>query len=189
MGKPAHFLRLAGCVEPFCPQCDTRHALQGGESMSVTALCEALRSGPDTVVITGGEPFFQWNNGLEELCHVLEEKGKRLQYETSGRVEIPEKVPGYIVCSPKPMGRPYLTLNMVTRCHAFKFVVDANVQPTLDIITRWNLPPEKVWLMPMGMSRQEQLKLMPFVWEVACEYGYNFSPRLHIVAFDQKQGV
>ncbi|MGB4110545.1 MAG: 7-carboxy-7-deazaguanine synthase QueE, partial [Desulfomonilia bacterium] len=26
-GLPAVFIRLAGCVEPLCPWCDTSHAL------------------------------------------------------------------------------------------------------------------------------------------------------------------
>jgi len=166
--------------------------------MSHDLLLEALRHGPETVVITGGEPFLQWHHGtqgqdglggLAGLCRSLVAQGKQLQFETSGRVEIPEQVPGYIVCSPKPMGRPALTPNMIARSHAIKFVVDADVQPTLDIIASWNLPREKVWLMPMGRSRQEQLALMPLIWQVACDHGFNFSARLHILTFDQLQGV
>ncbi len=189
MGRPAHFLRLAGCVPPFCPQCDTPQALAGGEPRDVVELLNELQIGPDTVVITGGEPFLQWKNGLEELCRELVDKGKTLQFETSGRVEIPARAPGYIVCSPKPMGRPELNENMVARSHALKFVVNADVQPTLDVIAGWNLPPEKVWLMPMGSSRREQLALMPLIWQAAARHGFNFSARLHIVAFDQQQGV
>jgi len=167
--------------------------------MGVDSLVQALRHGPETVVITGGEPFLQWHDGqdglngsgggLRELCRRLVEQGKQLQFETSGRVKIPEQVTGYVVCSPKPMGRPVLTVNMIDRSHALKFVVDADVQPTLDIIASWDLPREKVWLMPMGKSRQEQLALMPLIWQVACEHGFNFSARLHILTFDQLQGV
>jgi len=189
MGKPAHFVRLAGCVQPFCPQCDTPQALSGGHPQSVASILEKLQIGPETVVVTGGEPFLQWHNGLKDLCRSLVAQGKQLQFETSGRVEIPEQVPGYIVCSPKPMGRPELTQNIIDRSHALKFVVDADIQPTLDVITSWKLAPEKVWLMPRGGSRVEQLALMPFIWQVVCEHGFNFSARLHIIAFDQRQGV
>ena len=191
MGRPAAFLRLAGCLPPFCEACDTPHALAPGRRMPASAVTEALGGRPALVVITGGEPFCQWATGLSEVAFHLEAAGREIQFETSGKAGIPADAPGMVVCSPKPMDRPKLGADARARADAFKFVIaeGAAGEETLARIRALDLPAEKIWLMPEGRHRQEQLRRMPRVWEMCAAHGYRFSPRLHILAFDDKKGV
>ncbi len=210
MGQPAVFVRLAGCLPPFCPWCDTPHALGGGTAMSPAAVLEAVVRHPHRlVVITGGEPFRQWRSGLAELADMLAGAGRTLQYETSGKAGIPEGHRGVVVCSPKPGVVPegisphalYLAPEFVARADAFKFVLDpeagsagttaaANgLQPILHFIRANAVDPSRVWLMPLGRRREEQAVRMAGVWEICMRYGFNFAPRLHILTFDDTRGI
>lgn len=191
MGRPAVFLRLAGCLPPFCKICDTPQALSSGRRMPVAAVAEALGDQPSLVVITGGEPFCQWAAGLAELAFHLEAAGREIQFETSGKAGIPPDAPGMVVCSPKPIDRPQLGEDARARTDVFKFVILEGTagEETLAWIQALQLPAEKIWLMPEGRSREEQLRRMPRVWEMCTAHGYRFSPRLQILTFDDKQGV
>ncbi len=192
-GQPALFIRLAGCMPPYCPWCDTPRALtvdSGTPRMSVPEIeAETARRPDDLVVVTGGEPFLQWNSGLAQLAQNLARAGRRVQFETSGRAGIPENPPGFVVCSPKPVHAPHLPPELIPRVDAFKFVVDRDLAPILDFIRTHAIPTDRVWLMPLGATRTEQTERMPEVWAQCVRYGFNLSSRLHILTFDDKQGV
>jgi 7-carboxy-7-deazaguanine synthase len=192
-GQPAVFIRLAGCMPPYCPWCDTPRALTVDSDtprMSLREIeAETARRPDDLVVITGGEPFLQWNNGLAQLAGTLTRTGRRVQYETSGRAGIPEHPPGFVVCSPKPVHAPRLAPELIPRVDAFKFVVDRDLAPILDFIRTHAIPANRVWLMPLGATRSEQTERMPKVWAQCVRHGFNLSSRLHILTFDDKQGV
>lgn len=101
-GKPAVFIRLAGC-NLQCPFCDTDYT-STRELMSpetILATVRRLRStGAELVVITGGEPFRQ---SLGELVTVLDSATYTVQIETNGTI-FDELFPfslATIVCSPK----------------------------------------------------------------------------------------
>ncbi len=213
MGSPAVFLRLAGCIPPLCPHCDTPHALGPGQRMNVSTVINTMayawaghtavgpmdsrnavnggRRGdtPPLAVITGGEPFRQWTTGLQTLVTQLHETGWRIQYETSGKAGIPVDAQGMVVCSPKPMEHPLLPEEAVNRVHAFKFVVGDDIVPALQFVHDHNISPDKVWLMPLGAHRDEQLRRMPGVWEACARHGFRFSPRLHILTFGNRRGI
>jgi hypothetical protein len=98
-GKPALFIRLAGCNiggKKDCPWCDTRFNFGEGTILSVEEVAEIVRAaariGPlvpiRLVVVTGGEPLLQKRNvfALEKLVNsgrngldVIE-----FQFETNG---------------------------------------------------------------------------------------------------------
>jgi len=190
MGRPALFIRLAGCLKPFCSWCDSRHALGRGKAVASAELLAELAPHPKSlVVITGGEPFRQWQTGLKEFAAQLVATGMTIQYETSGRAGIPENCGGFVVCSPKPIEQPQLHCEDIGRIDAFKFVVDESVEPIRRFVEQHHIPSHKVWLMPLGATRAEQLSKMDSVWNICARLGYNLSPRLHILAFDQRQGV
>ena len=189
-GHPAVFVRLAGCVPPFCDWCDTPQALGSGIHMSVQEVeDEIVRHPHPLVVVTGGEPFLQWDTGLERIVHTLRDSGRRVQYETSGKAGIPADHGGFVVCSPKPLHAPVLDPDAAMRVDAFKFVIDADIRPVLSFVERHAIDPAKVWLMPLGAVRQEQMRRMAPVWELCVGHGFNFSPRLHILTFNDKKGV
>lgn len=189
MGRPAVFLRLSGCVKPYCAFCDTPEALGSGKTMAVDAVfSEVFSRSSSLVVITGGEPFLQWENGLFELEKRLLSSGREIQYETSGRAGIPEGVKGTIILSPKPGQWP--DREILSRAFALKVLwEEERSSEILCEIAASGTPPERIWLMALGASRKEQLTRMPLLWEICRSHGYHFSPRLHILAFDRQKGI
>ena len=51
------------------------------------------------------------------------------------------------------------------------------------------IPNNKVWLMPEGLVEEELNKRRRWLMELCSERGYNFSDRLHIIAYGDKRGV
>lgn len=198
LGRPAVFLRLAGCLEPYCSFCDTPQALAGGRLMSVAETSAEIsarrpasgtgQAGRPLVVITGGEPFRQWSEGLAELEEDLIGRGLEIQYESSGRAGLPAEARGRTVLSPKPGQWP--PPEILARAFALKVLwTEADSPSILAAIAASGCPADRVWLMPLGASRAEQLARMPLLWDVCRLHGYRLSPRLHILAFDRQSGV
>ena len=82
-GKAAYFIRLGGC-DIGCNWCDSRFAWdpEMHPLHSTGSIIErVLKSGADSVVVTGGEPLM-WN--LDFLCNGLKEKCISTFLETSG---------------------------------------------------------------------------------------------------------
>jgi 7-carboxy-7-deazaguanine synthase len=82
-GKAAYFIRLGGC-DVGCRWCDSRFAWDPDLFPLVDTqeiVRNALLSGADSVVVTGGEPLM-WN--LDLLCHELKREKLSTFIETSG---------------------------------------------------------------------------------------------------------
>lgn len=187
-GRPAVFLRLSGCLKPYCSFCDTPEALLPGEKKSLEALEKTIFShGASLLVITGGEPFLQWDQGLRELESRMLDAGIEVQYESSGRAGIPSEVRGKVVLSPKAGQWP--SNDLIQRAFALKPLWEEDGETTLRQIEASGFPAERVWLMALGASREEQLQRMPKLWEICTEKGYHFCPRLHILVHDRKKGI
>jgi 7-carboxy-7-deazaguanine synthase len=48
---------------------------------------------------------------------------------------------------------------------------------------------KKVYLMPEGVTRQVQLERLPIIHDLALKYNVGFTPRLHVLRWDDKKGV
>jgi 7-carboxy-7-deazaguanine synthase len=59
----------------------------------------------------------------------------------------------------------------------------------IDFINLFKIPNDKVWLMPAGDTRKALTENYAPVMEKCIEMGWNFSPRPHIIAYDDKRGV
>ncbi|BHH85220.1 hypothetical protein LA52FAK_35090 [Desulforhopalus sp. 52FAK] len=190
-GRPAVFVRLSRCIPPFCPWCDSSFAWETGDRFVVGDIMgQILAYNISFVVVTGGEPFLQWSSGLQELSKKLIHHGCTLQYETSGKLVIPEDSGGFVVCSPKYLDTTWCFKEQsCDTIDAFKFVIDNNFEPVDDFIAQWEIPPSKVWIMAQGTTRVAQLERMENLWNYCVARGYNFSPRLHTLAFDDRKGV
>lgn len=190
-GKPAFFIRLSRCVPPHCPWCDTPRALVPGKRIPVDDLVQAACSSRnDFIVITGGEPFLQWHSGLARLAGRLVEKGCTIQYETSGKLPLPRDTRGVTICSPKYLdGTWHFAEENLARVDAFKFVVGSDFTAVDTFILERKIPAEKVWIMPLGANREEQLQRLPAMWDYCASRGYSLSPRLHTLIFNDKQGI
>lgn len=126
-GRPAIFLRLAGC-NLQCPGCDTDYTSKR-ERRSVAILrqrIEALREEEEyedtpkpAIVITGGEPFRQ---NIHYLVKALINEGYVVQIETNGTLAPPDDFPeqAIIVVSPKT-GKVHPEI--ARRAAAYKYVV------------------------------------------------------------------
>jgi 7-carboxy-7-deazaguanine synthase len=193
MGEPSVFIRLGGCIEPYCPWCDTQYAWHEYAEMDPGEIIrEVSRYDCRDVVITGGEPFLQWESGLITLHGELAGKGCRILYETSGKAGIPVLSDATIVLSPKNIkGKWQLALENLDRAHYFKFVAsDIKSLEEIDLFVQVNaIPKQKVYIMPMGATREEQLGRMEMVFTFCATHGYRMSPRLHILVFGEKRGV
>lgn len=191
LGQPATFVRLSGCLPPFCPWCDTIHAQQGGHSRKITEIIQTCHNnGKKLIVITGGEPFLQWEPELLALENELLRNGHTVQYETSGKVKISSLTKGFIVCSPKYLqSKWHFLAENLTRVSAFKFVVDDGYDHIETFIDDHKIGHEKVWLMSQGSTRSEQIKRSIALWEYCINQNFNFSPRLHVLVHDDKKGV
>lgn len=122
-GRPAIFVRLAGC-NLACPGCDTEYT-KGRVTMTPEELCHDIHQAVECdkvrlVVITGGEPFRQ---PLGPFIETLLEDGFEVQLETNGTLyqELPfDRIK--LICSPKTGSINRLLAPHLT---AIKYVVDA----------------------------------------------------------------
>lgn len=126
-GRPAVFIRLAGC-NLQCPGCDTEYTSQ--RKLKTPAeiyedICWLLPQNfqvEPIVVITGGEPFRQ---NLEPLILKLADNNLTVQIETNGGLEIPLEVAmrATVVCSPKTS---LINRRNLNRIDALKYVLHAD---------------------------------------------------------------
>jgi 7-carboxy-7-deazaguanine synthase len=73
--------------------------------------------------------------------------------------------------------------------YQLKFVVtaEAQLQEVQDMAVMLGVPRHKIWLMPEGVTAAQLQKRRGWIIETAIEHGYNYSDRLHIVAYDNKR--
>ncbi len=98
-GKAAYFVRLGGC-DVGCSWCDSRYAWNPELHPMIdtdTIIENALKSGADSVVVTGGEPLM-WK--LNYLCSELKKNNINTFIETSGAYPLSGKW-DWICLSPK----------------------------------------------------------------------------------------
>ena len=119
-GKAAWFIRLGGC-DVGCNWCDTRFAWDPELHPMIDTgaiINNAVGSGADSVVVTGGEPLM-WN--LDYLCSGLKENKISTFIETSGACELSGKW-DWICLSPKknmPPGKDICHL-----AHELKIIIE-----------------------------------------------------------------
>ncbi len=200
-GTPAHFVRLQGC-DVGCRWCDTRYAwdVGGGREVSAGTLWEEARALGDTplLVVTGGEPL--QHPDLEALLRAALGRWPRVEVETSGIL-------------PPPLSHPHLAWNVSpklpsatprwaeTWAHArawlaepgatFKIVVGdpPDLEDALRLMREHALPPERVMLMPEGVT-DEALRARAATLAGACaRHGFRLSPRLQIWLWGARRGV
>jgi len=57
------------------------------------------------------------------------------------------------------------------------------------LVNEFGISKRQVFLMPEGKTKEEQLNKMEMVAKYAKVNGYNISPRLHVLIYDNKRGV
>lgn len=176
------------------------HELAGGKQFK-----------PD-VIITGGEPTMHWDNPifrnllkalLDEGFHVtIESNGSRnLKFDEAWMRHLQFSLSVKLSNSGEDRRK---RLNFGTLSKIFggtdnsylKFVVNPETWDNLEgeileIIDHVKTVKSDapVHLMPMGETIEKQLKNTRFVFDKCAEMGFNFSPRAHILAYNDLDGV
>lgn len=75
------------------------------------------------------------------------------------------------------------------RSYQFKFVctTDAQLREISAIQKELDIPRERIYLMPEGVTNEQLQRRRPWLIEQCIAYGYNYTDRLHIVAYDNKR--
>jgi 7-carboxy-7-deazaguanine synthase len=207
-GVPSVFVRTSGC-NLRCSWCDTPYTSwkPEGEEMSIDAIAARVASFPAArhAVITGGEPMIA--NGVVELSEKLHAAGLHITVETAGTVFAPVAC-DLMSISPKlanstPEGvfhdrheqlrlQPAV-LRKLTESYDYqlKFVVanECDLAELQTVAALVNAPPEKIVLMPEGTTGNVLSERGVWIAELCKQYGYRFSPRLHVYLWGSKRGV
>ena len=209
-GVPTTFLRLAMC-NLECEWCDTKYTWDWRNydierevvSMSMDEAQERILAlGGRHLVITGGEPLMQ-QRGVAPLALSLKDRGFYCEVETNGTLppneEMIEAIAQWNV-SPKlensansPQRREVpQALQAFRRLDNayFKFVMvePSDIEEVTRLIGRYRLPPDRVILMPEGVTANSLRDRGTWLAQLCTEYGFRFSTRLHIILWGDKRG-
>ena len=158
------------------------------------------------VVITGGEPLLHHKEALfyEFVCKLLA-RGYEVHFETNGTILVDfEKFPAYKSCvfaiSPKlsnsaePRERrlnfaALRSLKQNAKDSFYKFVISPEFDAQPEIAEILAACESEVYCMPRGADRRELESGAQFCVDFCLKNGYNYSDRLHIRIWGEKDGV
>jgi 7-carboxy-7-deazaguanine synthase len=156
------------------------------------------------VVITGGEPMLQ----KDRLSRFLRDlfihtgAGHCIEIETSGTVRVPvDGIWGHVRWNVSPKlahsgnthserYKPDVLADFVRRDAIFKFVVKDVIDfvEIREIVSDIGIPNRRVWIMPEGTVADTQLHRMRDLAEDVLRFGWNLSPRLHVLIWEGQSG-
>ncbi len=201
VGRFAYFIRLAQC-SLRCSYCDSTYAYNEWVDIPIDDLIKKAIHFP-RVIITGGEPFLQ-KDEVGKLVQKLRKQNPNIavEIETNGTIK-PVGLNSHEVIynvSPKlkNSGNDYKdrikpnVLGWFIQVGAnFKFVVDNedDIDEVNLLVNDFGISKSQVFLMPEGKTSKEQWEKMEEIIKFAKCYGYNFSPRFHVLLWGNKRGV
>ncbi len=214
VGVPSVFVRSSGC-NLRCVWCDTPYASWNptGQEMTMDQIiAEILPHPAQHVVLTGGEPMIA--KGMHELAPQLRDLGKHITIETAGTI-----MPGGIACdlaslSPKlahstprvenagawsarherDRWQPDVIRAWIDHCdYQLKFVVRtlSDVEEIIALLDREKIsvPAHKILLMPEGTDATVLQHSARQVAEWCKQFGFRYTPRLHIDLYGNTMGT
>ncbi len=208
IGVPSVFVRTSGC-NLRCSWCDTPYTSwkPEGVEMTVEEIVTQVSRFPAAahVVLTGGEPMIA--PGIVPLSHLLRERGMHITIETAGTV-FTDAACDLMSISPKlsnstPEGpfrnqherlriQPEILRRLMAVCdYQLKFVIaqQADLAEMRDLLEDLAAPAGKVVLMPEGVDAETLNTRGVWLAEICKEFGYRFSPRLHVLLWGNKRGI
>lgn len=214
VGTSSVFVRTSGC-NLRCNWCDTPYASWDpeGEELSVAQIVERVTAyDVRHCVLTGGEPMIA--PGIHDLAAALRDAGLHITIETAGTI-----APEGIACdlaslSPKLSNstpddrlpaswkkrheRDRLQPTVIDRWLAeydsqLKFVVAAeqDVEEIDSLLRDLRTPilPDRVLLMPEGVTVAQLRARTDFIMKLCRERGFRYGSRLHIELFGNTRGT
>ncbi|EPV5183680.1 7-carboxy-7-deazaguanine synthase QueE [Campylobacter coli] len=160
------------------------------------------------VVITGGEPLIHHEN--PEFIHFIQtllENNFEVHFESNGSIELDfEKYPFYKECifalSVKLQNsgiskEKRLNINALkafkqyAKDSFYKFVLNSSQleSSALEILEILEKAPNEIFCMPMGENEQNLKQNALKIAEFCIKNGYNYSDRIHIRLWNDKEGV
>jgi len=202
IGRPSLFFRLSFCSMK-CPWCDSKYSWNESKEYNYLDCINLFKKIKKenkqitNIIITGGEPLEQ---NIQPLIMIAKIFGFKVEIETNGQsfksVKLPLFVDQYNV-SPKLWSKEKIRRFRKERIELFnkensiwKFVLDDDMKNNFENFLRYrNIPKDKIYIMPKGTTRKEQFKEMPKIIEYCIQKGFKFSPRIHIIIYNDKRGV
>ncbi len=214
LGHPCLFLRLRRC-NLACPKCDERHTWDKNDpgwndykvynTQDLANDIDRLSQGHiRRLVVTGGEPLI-WDRQLFDLFLKLPEW--QFEIETNGTIfpkhfshmdrvhyNVSPKLSFFHDNSRRTLNPPalrYFNGKAMEDRAIFKFVVSEkeHFQEIWEIKEKFSIPPQFIYIMPEGVDQITILNRLPWLFEECRQYGYNLTPRMHILAFGNQKGT
>jgi 7-carboxy-7-deazaguanine synthase len=178
MGRPATFIRLAGC-NLRCEGCDTD--LKPCQDLTLSSMLDCING--SRIIITGGEPTMQMSE-LSELITQLHKNGMEIHIESNGTNPIPRDILEMVHCvvvSPKRGSDFHLDYWSGMENIHLKFVIGKAPWCWTSELLEELVPllaKERVWIMAYGTD--QDMRGARIAWDLALRLGVNYSDRLHI---------
>jgi 7-carboxy-7-deazaguanine synthase len=213
-GVSSLFIRTSGC-NLRCNWCDTPYASwkPEGTMMSVETICEQVISCPaQHVVLTGGEPMVAPE--VHQLAEAIHSAGKHLTIETAATIP-PEGIHCSLASlSPKSSNstpddrlppnwkkkhdelrwQPDVVQAWIDAYPTqLKFVIcsPSDLEEVESMLGQLQRPvlPDKIFLMPEGISNEALHEKAMWLAEVCQKRGYRYGHRLHIELYGNTRGT
>ena len=208
-GVSSVFVRTSGC-NLRCVWCDTPYTSwkpEGTEQTVAAIVAQVSGYGARHTVLTGGEPML-FSESVE-LCTTLQAMGQHITIETAGTVyrnlpcdlmsispklrnSVPVDDPFWSVQHEKLRLQPEVLRQLMGHCdYQLKFVVaePGDLDEIHPLVESLGASAEKVLLMPEGRDGATLNRRSIWIAEACKQYGYRYSPRLHVLLWGDLRGV
>ena len=212
IGVPSVFIRTSGC-NLRCRWCVTPYTSwqPEGTSWSIDKILGEVAKYPSRhVVITGGEPLLAAE--IQTLAAQLKRRGAHITIETAATIFKPLDC-DLISLSPKlanstpwkkargkfaamherrRLNIPVIQKFLDAHDYQLKFVVDGRqdfAEIGLILGQLKNIDPARVLIMAQGRTRPALNRKARWIVELCKQYGYSYTPRLHIQLFGSRRGT
>lgn len=205
IGKKMLLFRVSGC-DVFCRDCDSKQSWKKENEISYNIedveyiiKCKYKEKQFDYIMVTGGAPSLYM-----DFIYILIKRNKKwkFQIEDAGDKDwskFKNFKNVYFSFSPKigalegnTIIQDWNAFKITPKNYICKIVVNKNdwinnYTFIKHLQKKYNIPNNKIYLMPLGIHREDIIEQSQFIINKCFELGYDFSPRLHVLLFDNKK--
>ena len=212
-GQRCLFIRFQQC-QLRCCECDSKFSFEKNEKFKydVHELNSQFVSNKEInrIVITGGEPLLE-DNILDVIEIIKHFPDKQIEIETNGAVKIRPYLINFFNetnilfnISPKhnfpQVSQEYtnkVNTDFIQQCneHNLKYIVkilakdNSFIKYAREIQDKYFTPFENIYIQPIGINKDDILNKTIELFNDIVGNGYNVSMRLHVLLYNDMQGV